>query len=101
MTVEDNLMATLDSLSRLQASLDSITRTALKFKADRNALLAACKLLVSRIEDGTLVVISSLDGSPDWTMRMTGFVNELHQVQIAIANAEAPTEEGYAWKRRK
>ncbi|SRR6266567_1371939 len=60
----------------------------LKLKADCDSLLSACKLLMSRIDDGTLVRDISKDGEIDWAGKMMEFVKELHQVQEAIWNAE-------------
>jgi hypothetical protein len=63
-----------------------------KLERSHAALLAAAKALVGRIEDGTLVRDITKDASPDWSIRMLKFVQELQQAQAAIAAAEEGNE---------
>jgi hypothetical protein len=72
----------------LNQSFDKMAKTALRIKAERDALLAACEAIYKRIEDGDLVRDISRDEKSDWSIRMMGFVQDLNRLRLAIAMAK-------------
>ena len=72
----------------LDESFEHLSQTAMKVKAERDELLRCLKMMLRRIEDGTLVRDITRDAAPDWAMRMGEFVLELSEAQAAISRAE-------------
>jgi hypothetical protein len=66
------------------------TRMIMEREEQSREVLACLKLLVSRLEDGTLVRNLEDDGGSDWAIKMIPFVQELNRVTIAIHRSEEP-----------
>lgn len=64
------------------------TRFIMQREEKSREALACLRLLVSRLEDGTLVRNLNHDGDPNWAIRMLPFIQELNRITIAIHRAE-------------
>jgi len=76
----------LDTLS--YETRDSVFASMLKIKRDRDELLVACKLIMARLADGTIVRDTRRDGDSDFASRVVTFGKELASLQAAILRAE-------------